>query len=171
VEQSTSRGRSQGNQTGMGLSERHGAGNSMALHVPGIQTEAFPKVIQGRIWNSVLMRVGQMGKSNGMEMGPTLSGGTGASGGQGRGPQPAPKHSTGDTTRAHTTIITIANLEANMTIPQHSKAATRDKRRKLCVNVITRDRPLSRKVPLTSEWIQPTDLLGEPHIRSRGSPV
>jgi hypothetical protein len=145
-EHSTSNGRNQGNQTGMGLSERHGAGNSTALQVPGIQTEAFPKVIHGRILNSVLMRVGQMGRSNGTEMDPTLSGGTGGSGGQGRAPQPAARPSTGDITSAHTTIVPIAILEANMTIPRNSKAATRDKRRKLCVNLITRRRALSRKV-------------------------
>jgi hypothetical protein len=46
---STSSGLSQGNQTGIGLRERQGAGSSMGVLVPGMQIEAFPNVTQGRI--------------------------------------------------------------------------------------------------------------------------
>ena len=79
---STSSGLSHGNHTGMGFSEKQGAGNSMVLQVPGIQTEARPILTQGRMLNSVLISVGQIGRSNGIEMGPTLSGGMGRSGTQ-----------------------------------------------------------------------------------------
>jgi hypothetical protein len=78
---STSRGRSQGNQTGTGFSDRQGAGTSTCLP-PGRHTEAFPKLTHGRMWNSVLIRVGHMGRSNGTDTGPTLSGGMGRSGAQ-----------------------------------------------------------------------------------------
>jgi hypothetical protein len=47
LEHSTSRGLSQGIQIGIGFSEKHGAGNSMAVHVPGMQTDALPMLIQG----------------------------------------------------------------------------------------------------------------------------
>ena len=75
------RGLSQGNQTGMGLRDRDGAGNSIALQEPGMQTEAFEKLSHGKMWNSVLMMVGHMGRSNGKPMQPTLSGGMHGSGG------------------------------------------------------------------------------------------
>jgi hypothetical protein len=90
---STSRGLSHGIQTGIGFSDKHGAGNSMALHVPGMQTDALPRLIQGSTWNSVFRSVGQMGISKGMEIGPTVSGGTGRSGKHGRpGESPANKY-------------------------------------------------------------------------------
>jgi hypothetical protein len=82
---STSRGRSHGNQNGTGFREKQGAGNSIEVHVPGRQTEAFPKVTHGKILNSVLIIVGHMGISNGMGIGPTLSGGIGRSGRHTRG--------------------------------------------------------------------------------------
>jgi hypothetical protein len=47
--QSTSKGLSQGIQMGMGFKDRHGAGNSTDLPVPGMQTEALPKLTQGRM--------------------------------------------------------------------------------------------------------------------------
>jgi hypothetical protein len=74
-----SRGRNQGNQTGIGFNEKHGAGTTKRLP-DGRQIDAFPMLIQGRILNSVLIRVGHMGRSKGTEMGPTLSGGIGRSG-------------------------------------------------------------------------------------------
>lgn len=77
---STSRGRSQGNQTGIGFNDKHGAGNSMALQVPGIHTDALPRLIHGNMWNSVFRSVGQTGRSNGIDIGPTVSGGIGRSG-------------------------------------------------------------------------------------------
>ena len=65
----------------------------MALQVPGIQTDALPKLIQGSTWNSVFRSVGQMGISKGMEIGPTVSGGIGRSGRHGRGGEsPANKY-------------------------------------------------------------------------------
>ena len=67
----------------MGFREIQGAGNSMDLQVPGMHTEAVPKLTQGSMWNSVFTIVGQMGTSNGIETGPTLSGGMGLSGTQG----------------------------------------------------------------------------------------
>ena len=115
---STSSGRSQGNQTGMGFNDRHGAGNSMDLHVPGMQTDAVPKLSQGRILNSVLMSVGQIGTSKGTEMDPTVSGGTGGSGRQGRGPQPPPRHSAGPNKRAETTIKTSTKQRDLISIPR-----------------------------------------------------
>jgi len=56
----------------------------MDVQVPGMHTDALPKLTQGRMWNSVFTIVGQIGMSNGIEMGPTLSGGIGLSGTQGR---------------------------------------------------------------------------------------
>jgi len=49
LEHSTSSGLSQGIQMGIGFNDRQGAGNSMVLHVPGIQTDALPRLTQGRI--------------------------------------------------------------------------------------------------------------------------
>ena len=83
---STSRGLSHGIQMGMGFRDRQGAGNSIALPVPGMHTDTFPRLIHGKIWNSVLSRVGQMGTSNGTEIFPTLSGGIQRSGAQVRAP-------------------------------------------------------------------------------------
>ena len=48
-EHSTSSGLSQGIHTGIGFREKQGVGNSMDLHVPGIQTEALPMLTQGRM--------------------------------------------------------------------------------------------------------------------------
>lgn len=85
----------------------------MGVQAPGRQTEAFPMVIQGRMLNSVLMIVGHMGTSNGTGIAPTLSGGTGRSGRQTRGPHSAEKHSIGDATIAKANrrrIMALANF-------------------------------------------------------------
>lgn len=73
---------------GMGFKERQGAGNSIAVHVPGMQIEAFPKLTHGRILNSVFRSVGHTGTSKGMGIVPTDSGGMGRSGGHGRAAGP-----------------------------------------------------------------------------------
>ncbi len=49
LEHSTSSGLSQGIQMGIGFKEKHGAGSSMDLHVPGIQIDALPRLTQGRM--------------------------------------------------------------------------------------------------------------------------
>jgi hypothetical protein len=46
---SVSRGLNHGIHTGIGFKERQGAGNSIALEVPGRQTDTFPKLTHGRI--------------------------------------------------------------------------------------------------------------------------
>ena len=80
---STSRGRSHGIQIGSGFRDKTGVGISMDLHEPGRQIEDFPKLTHGRIWNSVLSTVGQIGRSNGTVTDPIDSGGMGRSGTQG----------------------------------------------------------------------------------------
>ncbi len=122
---SASTGRSQGNQTGTGFNERLGAGNSMLLQVPGIQTEALPKLIQGRIWNSVFTMVGQIGTSKGRPIEPTLSAGMGGSCRQGRGPgAPAEATAAAPITSALTRITTtkldtlIVNLGTVLEFPR-----------------------------------------------------
>lgn len=77
---SASRGLSHGIQTGIAFRERHGEGMSIHFPVPGIVIEAVPKLIHGRMWNSVFKMVGQTGTSNGTETPPTDSGGMGRSG-------------------------------------------------------------------------------------------
>lgn len=146
LEHSTSRGRSQGNQTGIGFKERHGAGKSMDRHVPGMHTDAFPKVSHGRMLNSVLTSVGQMGTSNGREMEPTLSGGTGRSGTQGRGPYPPPRHNAGPRRSAETTIITSTKRGDLISIPRTAETARQDQRIKSCRYVNTDGSHVSRKV-------------------------
>jgi hypothetical protein len=115
VVHSMSKGLSHGNHTGIGLSEKQGAGTSIAVPVPGMQIDALPSDTHGRMLNSVLTMVGHTGTSNGRETGPTLSGGTGMSGRQGRVP-PAPKQMAGTTARALTSTTT-ANRRATITNP------------------------------------------------------
>lgn len=116
VVHSMSKGRSHGSHTGIGLREKQGAGTSIALHVPGMQMDALPNDTHGRILNSVLTMVGHTGTSNGRDTGPTLSGGTGMSGRQGR-ELPAPKQTVGPS--AMTLIITMitANRETTIMYP------------------------------------------------------
>lgn len=83
---STSRGRSHGIQIGRGFRDKTGVGISMDLHEPGKHIEDFPKLIHGIILNSVLSRVGQIGKSKGTVTDPIDSGGMGHSGTQGLDP-------------------------------------------------------------------------------------
>jgi hypothetical protein len=47
LEHSTSKGLSQGIHMGIGFREKHGAGISMAVHVPGMQMDALPMLTQG----------------------------------------------------------------------------------------------------------------------------
>lgn len=116
VVHSISRGLSHGIHTGIGLREKQGAGTSIALHVPGMQMDALPNDTHGRILNSVLTMVGHTGTSNGRETGPTLSGGTGMSGRQGRG-LPAPKQTVGPSAIALTSTTITANRETTITHP------------------------------------------------------
>ena len=116
VVHSTSKGRSHGNHTGIGLREKQGAGTSIALHVPGMQMDALPSDTHGRILNSVLTMVGHTGTSNGKDTGPTVSGGTGMSGRQGRA-LPAPKQTVGPSAMALTSATITANRETTITYP------------------------------------------------------
>jgi hypothetical protein len=118
-EQSISRGLSHGNQTGMGLSDRHGAGNWIALPVQGMQMVALPNDTQGRMLNSVFTMVGQMGTSNGTEMGPTVSGGTGGSGIQ-TGASPPAKDETDRHINAHISALQTANLAGTILFPHYN---------------------------------------------------
>ncbi|MCX5861870.1 MAG: hypothetical protein NTW27_07090 [Deltaproteobacteria bacterium] len=82
----------------------------MDLQVPGRQIEALPKVTQGKILNSVLIIVGHTGISNGMGIGPTLSGGTGRSGTQIRGMHSAESQCSGTAKTTAATKRTIIIL-------------------------------------------------------------
>lgn len=126
--QSTSKGLSHGIQKGMGFRDRHGAGNSTDLHVPGMHTEALPKLIHGRMWNSVLSRVGQIGMSKGRPIGPTLSGGIGRSGMHGRKPPSPANADNGISIIVKDRTIRAATLTAFMAIPQ-KKALKRPMKR------------------------------------------
>lgn len=108
---SASTGRNQGNQTGIGFRDRLGAGNSMLLQVPGMHTEALPKLIQGRIWNSVFTMVGHMGTSKGRDIDPTLSGGMGGSFKHGRGPGAPAEAKTAHPSTHMPTRITTTDLD------------------------------------------------------------
>ncbi len=114
---SASIGRSHGIQTGIGFSDKHGAGNSTALHVPGIQTDALPKLIQGSTQNSVFRMVGQIGISNGIEMDPTDSGGIGRSGIHARGGQSPVSEYAGAPINTSTLIIIMTASRILMTNP------------------------------------------------------
>lgn len=98
-----------------------------------------------------------MGTSKGTEMEPTLSGGTGRSGTQGRGPHPALKLSVGSIKRAATTIVTSTNLGVCMTIPQYSMATTEHKRLISRWHLITTRIHLSRKVDARSAAVADPD--------------
>ncbi len=114
-------GLSHGIQTGIGFSDKDGAGNSIALHVPGIQTDALPKLIQGSTQNSVFRSVGQMGISNGIEIGPTDSGGIGRSGKHARGGQSPVREYTGAAIKTRTPTIIMTASRILMTTPQYEQ--------------------------------------------------
>ncbi|MEW6138881.1 MAG: hypothetical protein AB1733_11670 [Thermodesulfobacteriota bacterium] len=103
----------------MGLSDRHGAGNWIALPVPGMQMVALPNDTHGRMLNSVFTMVGQMGTSNGIEIGPTVSGGTGGSGIQTGAPPPA-KDETDRHIKAHISAVQTANLAGTILFPHYN---------------------------------------------------
>jgi hypothetical protein len=104
---------------GMGFKDRHGAGNSTDLQVPGIHTDALPKLTHGRMWNSVFSRVGQIGISKGRPIGPTLSGGTGRSGKHGRKPPSPATHNNGTARKLKDRTIRAATLKVFMAIPRN----------------------------------------------------
>lgn len=145
-EQSISKGLSQGNQTGIGLSDRHGAGNWMALHVPGMQMVALPNDTHGRMLNSVLTMVGQMGTSNGIEMGPTVSGGTGRSGIQAGAPPPA-KDETDRHINAHISAVQPAILAGTILFPHYNGTTVSQKNQRPGLNATTARVWLSRTIP------------------------
>jgi hypothetical protein len=116
---SASIGLSHGIQTGIGFKDRHGVGNSMALHVPGIQTDVLPKLIHGSTQNSVFRIVGQMGISNGIEIGPTDSGGIGRSGKHTRGGQSPAREYTGAPIKTRTPTIIMTASRILMTTPRY----------------------------------------------------
>jgi hypothetical protein len=118
---STSRGLSQGNHTGMGFREKQGAGTTTALHVPGMQIDALPNDTHGRILNSVLTMVGQMGISKGSDTGPTVSAGTGMSGRHRPVMSPPPRQKLGVNETAHMSITTTANRDTTIILPRIAK--------------------------------------------------
>jgi len=96
----------------------------MDLQVPGMHTEAVPKLTQGSMWNSVFTIVGQMGTSNGIETGPTLSGGMGLSGTQGRYPASPAEQGRVTPIASMTSTRRTATLEDLIAIPQHNVRIT-----------------------------------------------
>lgn len=121
---STSSGLSHGIHMGIGFREKQGAGISIAVHVPGIQMDALPKLTQGMMWNSVLSRVGHTGTSNGRGMDPTLSGGIGRSGTQVRGAHTLAAYDGGIMTAVMSKTAQRTIPYALMALPQDAYSAS-----------------------------------------------